>query len=439
MPALSHPISTTTVDADLFKQDPEAHIGESMEYLRRQPYTFQAQHAPQESARATSRSAMASSVEASNAAVSQTRQNRIPPPPTVAQPAEKPTQNGSQPPVMAHFVHATQDVPAESPLQTILTGLETIYSATKNISKRGMPYPSTLSKLYFIYTFPTYKDHRSGSYKQGVEDVLHYYSKALLTTLDPKYQTLDIYRELRKMAATPFRPLAYQASDFPVAFVPRKSLARKSKSSSEAATPSVADDNAHLANQTPEPRGKRPTRTPGKSSLRPVNRAPRKRPRDEFESDAESETPRIKRTNYPGEDDLMDDAADMDAQIEHDAAAAEDDDDDYDDYADALNRDPKSRFDVEPIKLVIRAEKIPDSTPRGPDDMWMCHEEGCGYVVRGGEEEECQERIRQHFRDHEQEFSRVNLAITEATLGHMPIKYAYFPPFLILVCFHTPS
>jgi hypothetical protein len=59
-------------------------------------------------------------------------------------------------------------------------------------------------------------------------------------------------------------------------------------------------------------------------------------------------------------------------------------------------------------------------------------------VVRGGDIQNCRDRIRRHFNEHEQQMDRVNLARTEATRGHLPVKYAYFPPFLILVELHPP-
>lgn len=296
--------------------------------------------------------------------------------------------------------------------------------------KKGMHYTGTLSWLYFNYSFPTYKDGRVGSYKQPCEDVLHYYSKALIETLDPKYQGHGIYDELQKMASTPFKPLAYKPSDFPVTIIPRRSQPRKGTVVPQPSTPVPNMEDNTSGRSTPKPQGKRPTRTPGKSSLRPVSRAPKKRPRDEFESDVDSESPGMKRSHshYFDEDDSMDDAPDLDVDSQ--------DENDADD--DIAGRQAKSKFDVEPIKLVIRAEKLPDSSPRGPHDTWTCDQDGCEYIVRGGDSEECQDRIRQHFRDHESKLTRMNLALSESARGHMPIKYAYFPPFLILVSFHPP-
>lgn len=292
--------------------------------------------------------------------------------------------------------------------------------------RNGMHYNGALGRLYFNYSFPTYKDGRVGSYKQPCEDVLHYYSKALIETLDSKYQDHGIYAEIQKMASTPFKPLAYKSSDFPITLIPRRSQPRKGTTGHQPSTPvPIIEDNAS-GSSTPKPQGKRPARTPGKSSLRPVNRAPRKRLRDEFESDSESPGVKRSQSHYFGEDDSMNDAPDLDSQDENDA------DDDI------AGREAKSKFDVEPIKLVIRAEKIPDSSPRGPHDTWACDQEDCEYMVRGGDEEECQDRIRQHFRDHESQLTRMNLALSESARGHMPIKYAYFPPFVILVSFDPP-
>lgn len=96
----------------------------------------------------------------------------------------------------------------------------------------------------------------------------------------------------------------------------------------------------------------------------------------------------------------------------------------------------------EPLtRVVVHAEPLPSTKPKGPDQTWLCEEPNCGYVVRGADDEDGQEKIRKHYEDHEQEASdeakerelnKVNHAMQESR-GLVPIKYAYFPPFLIEV------
>ncbi|KAK8917780.1 hypothetical protein VCV18_009102 [Metarhizium anisopliae] len=404
-------------------------IREAMEKLRLQVHSSDAEHSSREKAR--SRSIKSSSVEVTDEKAVQASQ-RPRPASTAPKTAEKPSQEATPAlvPVMPLYVAGGQDDAADSPLGSALAALEDVYSSA-GASKTGMTYRQTLTKLFFSRYFPTYKDSRSGSYKQGVEDALHYYSKALVETLDPKYHTHEIFSVLQELATTPFQPRAYKPSDFPIILVPRKSQPRKGTASLQPSidpSGSTEDHPQHhsAVPETPRPQGKRPTRTPGKSALRPVNRAP-KRPRDEFESDDDG-SPGAKRSHYFAEDDSMDGAPDLNSQDENDT----------DNDAGADSGEAKSKSGIELIKLVIRADRIPDSSPRGPHDMWTCDEQGCDYIVRGGDQEECQQRIQQHFRDHEKQLARVNLAVTEGARNHMPIKYAYFPPFLIQVCFDAP-
>ncbi|OAA40325.1 hypothetical protein NOR_05886 [Metarhizium rileyi] len=388
-------------------------IKEAMEKLRVQSYAPDAKHSSREKAR--SRSMKSSSVEVIDRNAFSASQ-RLNPVSAASRPAARPAPEVTPTPgpVMPLYAPGKQDEAADSPLQSVRAALEDIY-CTMASSKKGMIYATTLSKLYFNYSFPTYKDSRVGSYKQPVEDALHYYSKALIETLDPKYHNHEVYAKLQELAKIPFRPVAYKSFSFPVTLVPRKSQPRKGTSSQTPSTPVAAvEDRRHhpqfSTTETPRPQGKCPARTPGKSALRPVNRAP-KRLRDEFESD--DEPPGVKRSHYFGEDDFMDDVPGLDSLDENDA----------DDDAGADAKDAKSSFGIEPIKLVIRADRVPDSSPRGPHETWTCDEEGCDYIVRGGDEEDCQQKIRQHFKDHEREFARVNLAIRESARGHMPINH----------------
>ncbi|CAJ2508176.1 Uu.00g093620.m01.CDS01 [Anthostomella pinea] len=92
---------------------------------------------------------------------------------------------------------------------------------------------------------------------------------------------------------------------------------------------------------------------------------------------------------------------------------------------------PESK-DAPATKLVIRAEKLPSSTPQGPNQTWTCEEPDCGFVVRAADAEEGQNLITAHFDQHEKEardvaeeaaLSRVNLALQESRSGHMPINH----------------
>ena len=289
-------------------------------------------------------------------------------------------------------------------------------------SRKGLTLSNTLNKLYFDFRFPSYKGgaseiYNAPSHKVPPQEFLHYYSQALLEALDKKYKPTEFYASLKELAKMPLRPAAFKLSDFPLPLIPRKSMPRVSKKTEQVPSTPVTGRDSDASESGIRPRGKRPMR-PGKTSaLRPKTAASKKRPRSELESGSDTESSSNMRSQFfsGDEDSSMADAAALETE-------------------EATEPKTGVQYDLEPIKLVIRAEKAPDSSPRGPHDTWTCNQDGCDYVVRGGDEAECQTRIQAHFHDHEEQQDRVTLAVAESR-GHMPIKYAYFPPFLILVEF----
>lgn len=281
---------------------------------------------------------------------------------------------------------------------------------------------AVLNKLYFSYKFPTFKNGQPGCHKIPVEELLHYNASALLEAIDKdKYGRHEVYTWLQDAAKRDFAPVAI--TNWPYRLAPRgvrppterKRIATNTPSttgafafpSPEEESPSDTSRSSSRVGKTLRPPGRRAGK---KSSLRLVTTS-RKRPHSDVESNSESEETNPKRSHYFADgDDVTSDADNGDSSRGDDEA------------------------DEEPIKIVIRADKIPSTVPHGPSETWTCDQEDCDYVVRGGDEEQCQERIRKHFEEHEAQMDRVNLAMTESR-GHLPIKYAYFPPFLILVEF----
>lgn len=337
---------------------------------------------------------------------------------------ESPT-DVTQPPDLAAVDGAT--VADGSPFASVLKAVEDAYDALIS-TKNGVKPNSLLNKIYFTYRFPVYKDGTSGCHKVPVREIVQYNAAALLQSLDKsKYGAHEFWSYLQELSEAEFCPISYKLSDFPITLVPRKSMPRQPMSDvlQPPAGPSVKNEDD---DSSPVPRGKTlkpPGHKPGKkSSLRPVV-PPKKRPHSEFESESESEASGFKNSHYFSDgDDVMEDAPEVETPRDGEAIT---------------NSQPATPGE-EPIKILIRAEKIPSTVPQGPDDAWTCDQDGCNYIVRGGDDDECQARIREHFHDHEQEIERVSLAVTESR-GHLPIKYAYFPPFLIQVQFspHTPS
>ena len=317
------------------------------------------------------------------------------------------------------------DVPGDTVDTALASVVEAIESAHRQLSssKTGQTASAIVNKIYFSYKFPNYRDGTTGCHRVPVQEVLHYNSKALLQVLDrSKYENHDILGYLEQLAKTKFSPIAIKMSDFPYPLIHRKQMVRNSKKPvlERSSDVSVTSEEATSGQPIRQARGGKQvkTRAGKKSGLRlPTSSA--KRPHADLESGSESENSAAKKSHFFSEDDGVEDAADTSAEGGEDTS------------------DNGERPSTDPVKIFIRAEKIPSSVPRGLHDTWTCEQQGCDYIVRGGEEEECQDRIREHFRDHE-ESKRVDLAVTESR-GLLPIKYAYFPPFLILVEFDSPD
>ncbi|KAH7166062.1 hypothetical protein EDB81DRAFT_918365 [Dactylonectria macrodidyma] len=312
-----------------------------------------------------------------------------------------------------------------TPFETVLKALEQTYVALEG-SRHGLTVLSTLNKIYFVHKFPNYREGGPGSHKIPVMEVLQYNAKELLQVIDKdKYGKHEIYSWLEEAAKREFNPIAIKLSEFPYRLVPRGTRAPRAPKIAESmpvvsvgGVPRQAlDDDASSSNSRPSSRagkGPRGRRSGKKSSLR-LAVGSKKRPHSEVESDWEEEELGAKKSHYFSDDDL-DDSGNTSSPEDEDTRLS----------------------DEEPIKILIRADKIPSTVPHGPHNTWTCEEEDCGYIVRGGDKEECQERIRLHFQDHEQQAKRVCLAMSESR-GQLPIKYAYFPPFLILVEFHSSA
>jgi len=310
----------------------------------------------------------------------------------------------------------------ETPFQSVLNAVELAYEETIH-SRAGFSVSAVMNKLWTKYKFPNYKSDQRASYRVPIEEVLHYNSGPLLKELDDdKYRGHDFYIWLEEISKKPFRPIAIKLSDFPYRVVRRKqsSNAVSSKLPMPAPATSINEELPSPVLSTPAGKSiRRPGRPSGvKSSLRLVA-ASKKRAHSDVDSDSQDEEAEPKRSHYFSDEDG--DAIENDGPV-------------------GLSEDEPARStSEEPIKIFLRADNIPTTVPRGPDETWVCEEDDCGYVVRGGEIRDCHERIRRHFNEHERQMNRVSLAMTEGSRGHLPVKYVYFRPFLILVGLNNPS
>ncbi|PHH65011.1 hypothetical protein CDD81_3648 [Ophiocordyceps australis] len=328
------------------------------------------------------------------------RDSMLPPKPSAP---ELPQTRLAQEPPQA--VDAAQD---DSPLHSVVAAMESLHDAMAN-SKRGLSTSGVISKLYYDYSFPNYRDGTPACYRVPVVEVLHYNAAKLLQTLDKtKYQDHEIWSYLQELTKSPFEPVAYKMAEFPVSLVHRKRINRGPKKDVLPAAAAQSGTDADGDESSPMPRGKsikRPGRKPAKSSLRPAS-ATKKRPRSEYESEGEGEAAGIEESHYfeEGAADTAPYAVDADVSPSRPADG------------------PAEVPEEEAVRLVIRAEKLPSPTPKGPDGAWACDQDGCDYVVRGADEADIHAQIQAHFSDHEQQLERLSLAMTESR-GHMPINH----------------
>jgi hypothetical protein len=293
-----------------------------------------------------------------------------------------------------------------------------VVSATLDLlaeTKRGVTLSGFVNQIYLHHKFPNYKNGQSAPHRIPVEEVLHYNARELLNKIEPKHHGTDVYAWLQEKSTTPFQPLAIKFSDFPYAFVPRRKKAPRGQNELiDRATANNAGsslDRETASNDRSEsPRAgkglKMPGRRPKKSSLRLTSS--KKRPFSEVESGSDSdasETGLKKSHFFQDGDESMEEAEDINPAHKPENA----------------------------VRIVIQADKIPSTVPKGHHGAWTCEQDDCDYIVRGADAEDCQARIRAHFEHHEQQDERVQLAITEGTRGHTQIKYAWFPPILLIV------
>ncbi|KAI5461284.1 hypothetical protein BGZ63DRAFT_486843 [Mariannaea sp. PMI_226] len=329
-------------------------------------------------------------------------------------PVGDPGTSGNSPTSQALGPTPPSAIEPQTPFESVLQAFEDVYEMTHE-SRQGMTVSATLTKIYFMYKFPNYREGGSGSYKLPVVEVLHYNAGELLKVIDKeKYEKHEVYAWLQELQEKQFDPIAINLWDFPYCLVPRGNRPRDSKASAgqpnQASKGPERDTSSNVSG--PSSRAGKLPRGPysgKKSSLRP-----KKRVHSELESD--SETGEVE----PITSQYFIDGEDMD----------------LDDVDDASSPEDAQESDL--IKIVLRADRMPSLIPNGPNETWICEEEDCGYVVRGIDVSDCEKRIKHHFLSHEDQAKRVNLAVAESR-GQMPIKYAYFPPFLILVELHSPN
>jgi len=321
---------------------------------------------------------------------------------------------------------ATSDAHSEA-VDRLVSVLQEI-AGESNIKKAAAT--TIIGKVYFKCKMR--QPPKEVNYKSAVIDICSYYAKELLARLGPEWNGTDWRHWLQDAAAKPWKPvLAMKPEDFPAQTFRRAKAAPKPASSATPATqvpPTInlksskvtqleseaeSDEDAWVYTAPPA-RGRRS----GKGARLTLASASKKRPHSELDDEG----------SLRGKKHL---------KLSH----IDTDDEDSEDIQDASDEEVSHTVGSQlPLpegttRLVIRAERIPTTSPTGPEGTWTCEQEGCSYVVRAADEQDSQKLIQAHFRDHEAQAEKIDLAVRESR-GHMPIKYAYFPPIILLVYMH---
>ncbi|KAK4151804.1 hypothetical protein C8A00DRAFT_45036 [Chaetomidium leptoderma] len=331
------------------------------------------------------------------------------------------------------------DADPESPVDRLLVFLQEIVAEKPTITKAA---PSTIhAKVYFKCKI---RQVSARHYSSGAKDILAYYAKELLPRLDLIWKGTPLYEWLEDAAKTPWKPTEpepLKPEDIPAQTLRRTKLGPKPGASTKPATqlpPTInlkakmkravqnesdSDSEEDVAGPyvTPQMRSRRAGKGAG---LRLISTS-KKRPYSDLDDQANGSRRGRK-------------SAKVSHQIsDEDEHAVEPEDTSDDEVAAGPETAVGSRLPLPEgaVRVVVHAERIPTTSPKGPDGTWTCDQEGCAHVVRSADEQDAQELIQEHFRDHEAQAEKINLAVKESR-GHMPIKYAYFPPILLLV--HMP-
>lgn len=273
----------------------------------------------------------------------------------------------------------------------------------------------------------------------AAKEVVAYYAKELVQRVDAEWKTSPWFEWLKTMAEQPWTSEHVKEEDIPAQTTRRVKSTRtpapstapatqlsptinlKARTKKTTAAESEDDSNEHATAASISRRG----RPSGKGASLRLASSAKKRPASELEEqDSGSrrgrKSAKITRRVISSDDEAIEDAEDTG----DDEAAA-----------DADTAGPRLFLPEGATRVVVQATRIPTMSPSGPNGTWTCDQERCAYVVRSVDEEDAQELIQKHFRHHEAQAEKIDLAVKESG-GHMPIKYAYFPPILLLVHMH---
>lgn len=281
----------------------------------------------------------------------------------------------------------------EDPVRFLMDLFEDILDVVGDISK--VTQGTIHSKMYLMCSIKDY---------HCAKDITHYYAKRLVASLNPKWYDSPFWKWLKPRCNEPWSSSILKESEVPGQCVRRK----------KASTTRAPVAGKHLPS-TPRPSGKNAVLRPGGSSKRP--KITNEYEEDDYDDDDENEDRPSKMAKTSDDDDVSDDEEAID--ISSDAAPAP--------ISYSTTPIPIPTIPKETVRVVVRAEPLPSTSPLGINGTWKCQEEGCNYIVRAAQTKEGREEISTHFKDHAKQADKINLALAEGTRGHLPIKYVILP------------
>ncbi|KAK3296892.1 uncharacterized protein B0H64DRAFT_113059 [Chaetomium fimeti] len=322
------------------------------------------------------------------------------------------------------------DADSETPVDRLLGALDEVATEV-NINK--VPPSKINSSVFFKCKIRNYMD---------AKDIIAYYAKELLPRLPAEWKDVPWYHWLVDVANQPWAPSTEhtEPDKIPAQTFRRMKMGPKAGSSTKSATQlpppinlklrakSAVQDESESEEEIAELyTAPQRNRRSGKGATLRLATSAKKRPRSELDdqpSGSRRGRKSTKTSHYISDDDESEDA---DNASDEDVTTSEE-----------TVLGSRLPLPEGAVRIAVHAERLPTTSPSGPDGTWTCDEEGCTYVVRSADEQDAQELIQAHFRDHEAQAEKINLAVTESR-GHMPIKYVYFPPVLLLVYMHSPG
>ncbi|GAB1315041.1 hypothetical protein MFIFM68171_05251 [Madurella fahalii] len=305
---------------------------------------------------------------------------------------------------------ADADSDSDSPVDRLLAVLREIAETTE--IDKAQP-PKIHSSVFFKCRIRHYG---------AAKEVISYYSKELLPRLGPEWKGTPFHDWLKATAKQPFEepehttvedipaqtlrrakimskaaPLNAAASQLPPA------IALRTKTRNVAANESDGDSDEDVVARV---RGRRS----GKGAVLRLASSSKKRPAPD--PDGQESGSRRGRKSTKIHHHISDDDEDEEEDTADDEVADDDD----------TASGSRLPLPEGAVLVVVHAERIPTMSPKGPNGTWTCEQEGCSYVVRSADEEAAQELIHKHFRDHEAQAEKINLALKESR-GHMPINH----------------